>query len=305
MVKNDKSVIAVVVTYNRKDILKECIEALLNQSYAKLKILIIDNASTDNTKEEIKKYVDNKKVFYKNTEKNIGGAGGFNFGIKEAYKLGSEFVWLMDDDSIVQKNTLKELIAADKKLNGNYGFLSSKVLWKDKSLCKMNIQRISLFSECKDFNSELVNIQLGSFVSMFIPMSIVKKVGLPIKEFFIWGDDWEYSRRISRKYNCYLANKSIVNHKCKLNMGGNIVIDDYDRLWRYNYAFRNDAYWYKREGFKGILYIFLRQFYYLIKIIFSKANHKFKRIGIVFSKTFKGLFFNPIIDFLDKENKHE
>ena len=49
-------------------------------------ILIIDNASTDNTKERVGKYIDNKKTFYYNTGENIGGAGGFNLGIKIAYE---------------------------------------------------------------------------------------------------------------------------------------------------------------------------------------------------------------------------
>ena len=126
----DKKVMAVVVTYNRKELLKESIKALLEQDYNNCHILIVDNASTDGTKEFIEEEIQNSKVNYVNTGANLGGAGGFNFGMKKAHELGCEFIWLMDDDCIVHKDSLTELINADKELNGNYGFLSSKVLWK-------------------------------------------------------------------------------------------------------------------------------------------------------------------------------
>ena len=296
----DKKVIAIVVTYNRKELLKECIEALLNQTYKKCDILIIDNNSTDGTKEYIDEYIENGKVIYRNTGENIGGAGGFNFGIKEAYKLGCDYIWLMDDDSIVYKDSLENLMKYDEELNGEYGFLASQVIWKDGSICRMNIPRSSLFASNTDFESDKVEVITSSFVSFFTKMETAKEVGLPIKEFFIWTDDWEYSRRISRKYKSYLINESIVMHKCNANFGCDIVQEKEDRLWRYNYAFRNEGYYYKREGIKGIIYVFLRQFYYLYRTIFSKTDKKIKRLKIVFKKTYEGYKFNPPIEYLDK-----
>lgn len=75
---------AVVVTYNRKALLIECVEAILKQKYAVDKLIIIDNASTDGTEEELKKIeiLNRNDVVYKKLEKNIGGAGGFYEGIK-------------------------------------------------------------------------------------------------------------------------------------------------------------------------------------------------------------------------------
>ncbi len=109
-----KKVIAVVVTYNRKELLKECIEALINQDYKNCEILIVDNASTDGTKEFIEKYIKDSKIIYKNTGSNLGGAGGFNYGIRKACELGCDFVWVMDDDWIVKKDTLTKLLDIDK-----------------------------------------------------------------------------------------------------------------------------------------------------------------------------------------------
>jgi len=104
-VSNPK-VIAVIVTYNRKELLKECITALLNQDYRNCDILVVDNASTDGTFDYISELLKNKRVIYKNTGANLGGAGGFNFGMKEAVNLGCDFVWVMDDDCMVHTDSL-------------------------------------------------------------------------------------------------------------------------------------------------------------------------------------------------------
>ena len=194
-----EKIVAIVVTYNRKELLKECINALINQDYPKCDILVVDNASTDGTKEYIVEELKNGKVHYINTGSNLGGAGGFNYGMKEAYNMGYEYMWLMDDDCIVKDDSLKELLKMDQELDGNYGFLSSKVLWKDESICKMNIPKRSLFKKVEDWNINIQEIIMATFVSFFIKASVVKELGLPIKDFFIWADDIEYSRRISRK----------------------------------------------------------------------------------------------------------
>ena len=73
-------VISVVVTYNRLTLLKGCIEALLNQDYENTEILIVDNNSTDGTREYVKEVVEqhSEKMKMLFLEKNIGGAGGFH-----------------------------------------------------------------------------------------------------------------------------------------------------------------------------------------------------------------------------------
>lgn len=189
-----QQVAAIVVTYNRKKLLKECIKSLLEQT-AKPDIYIIDNNSTDGTVNYIAKYIDDNSINYVNTGKNLGGAGGFQYGIKMVAQKDYDFVWIMDDDCIPTKNALNEFLKADIKLNHDYGFLSSKTLWTDNTLCTMNIQRRTLTKNVSDFSSELIPVTLASFVSLFVPVSVIKKVGLPIKEFFIWTDDWEYTRR--------------------------------------------------------------------------------------------------------------
>lgn len=298
-VSKNKKVVAVIVTFNRKELLKECINALLNQNYDNCDILVVDNASTDGTKEYIKKELQNKKVHYSNTGTNLGGAGGFNYGIKEAYKLGCDFIWIMDDDCIVHNDSLTELLKADKELNGNYGFLSSKVLWKDNSICKMNIQKITMTKWLKDYDKNYQSIVLASFVSLFIKRDIVEKFGLPIKEFFIWTDDWEYTRRISRKKKCYYISSSVVTHKSKENVGASIATVD-DRLERFNYLYRNDCVLYRGEGIKGWFLLKIRLVLHKIRILKSNKNDKKERIKIINKAIKEGKKFYPEIEYVDK-----
>lgn len=292
-----KKVIAVVVTYNRKELLKECVNALLQQDYDNCDILVVDNASTDGTKEFIVDELQNNKVHYVNTGANLGGAGGFNYGMKKACELGCDFIWIMDDDCIVHKDSLTELINADKELKEDYGFLSSKVLWKDNSICKMNIQKRKFSKWLKDFETNKQNIAMASFVSLFLKTTIVEEMGLPIKDFFIWTDDWEYTRRISRKYNCYYISKSIVTHKSKQNEGASIATVD-DRLERFNYLYRNDVVLYRREGLKGWILLYIRLVLHKLRILKSNKTDKKERINIINKAIKEGKRFYPNIEYI-------
>ena len=289
-------VVSIVVTYNRKELLKEVIEALINQSF-KTDIFIIDNHSNDNTFGYIERYINNNDIKYFDTENNLGGAGGFNFGIKKALEYEYDYIWIMDDDCIPNYNALEELMIAKDKLRNDFGYLSSKVLWKDNSISLMNIQKKSIFKKIKDFDLDMQEIKLASFVSLFLKREVIKDIGLPIKDFFVWTDDWEYTARISKKYKSYYIKDSVVIHKSNSNIGANIVECDVDKIDRFNYLYRNDVYFYSKEGFKGFIYECLRLIYHSIKVILKAKNKRFKRLKTIWSATIKGLSFKPEIEY--------
>lgn len=298
-VSKNKKVVAVVVTYNRKELLKECLNALLNQDYKNLDVLVVDNASTDGTKEYIKAELKNKRINYVNTGSNLGGAGGFNFGLKEAYNMGYDYYWIMDDDCISHNDSLTKLLKADKELNGEYGFLSSKVLWKDDSICKMNIQKLKMTKWLKDFDTNYQSVVLASFVSLFLKKETLEEYGLPIKDFFIWTDDWEFTRRISRKEKCYFISDSIVTHKSKENAGASIAVVD-DRLERFSYLYRNDCVLYRGEGLKGWFLLKVRILIHKIRILKSNKQNKKERINIINNALKEGKKFYPEIEYVNR-----
>lgn len=298
-------IVAVVVTYNRKELLKECIENLL-LSDTKCDILVVDNHSTDGTEKSIYEYIQRKDIVYWNTGSNLGGAGGFSYGIRKAIEMGYDYVWLMDDDCMVHRDSLTEFVKAHNKIvnerNEKYGFLSSKVLWKDGQICQMNVQRYPLTQNIKDFSQNLQPAYMASFVSLFVSAEIIKEMGLPIKEFFIWSDDWEYTRRISRRYPCFVATSSEVTHKSASNIGAKIESDSKERLDRYKYLYRNDVYLYRREGIKGFTYETGRIIAHCLRVIFKSKDSKMDKLKIIIGSTIKGFSFKPEIEFVGEQN---
>ena len=290
---------AVVVTYNRKDLLLECIASLRDQTYRDLAILIVDNASTDGTKDALSPLIEDGAIFYENTGANLGGAGGFEYGVRKAVEAGYEYLWIMDDDSIPEKTALEELVKAADVLDV-FGWLSSKVLWKDGTLCRMNIQRdLSLKTMKKIEGEDLIPAGGATFVSLFFPSEIVRREGLPIAEFFIWSDDLEYTRRISLKYHCYIVPSSVVLHKCATNNGSNISTDEESKIPRYRYAYRNEVVLYRREGFRGFMHVLLRTPLHIYRVLRFSKTRKLARIRVILGATFAGLRFRPEIHFPD------
>ncbi|MCR5522213.1 MAG: glycosyltransferase family 2 protein [Clostridia bacterium] len=288
-----KETVAVVVTYNRKELLKECIKHLLSQT-APTDILVVDNASTDGTAELFSAPQDG--IFYFNTGANLGGAGGFNFGMRKAAEMGYDFVWVMDDDTMPSPTAHEKLLEVDGLLEGNYGWLSSLTLWKDGTPCAMNIQKITKWKPLGDFEYSH-SVQYASFVSLFIKADTIREFGLPYKEFFIWGDDWEYTRRISKHKPCFFVPGSVVKHECKTNNGSDITKENGNNLDRYAYSYRNDVVVYRQDGIDGALFLLLRIAKHSIKIIIKSGN-KAQKLKLMFSSLKEGMKFRPEIEYL-------
>lgn len=304
-----KSVAAVVVTYNRKQLLLECLDCLEAQDLARLgdsyelSVIVVDNASTDGTEEALEPYVTSGRISYFNTGENLGGAGGFNYGMRVAVESGHDYVWLMDDDCMAHPDTLRELLLAGEGLEGDFGYLTSVCLWTDGNPCTMNRQRHPLHTTIEDFSPELQPCTLASFVSLFVPADVIAELGLPIKDFFIWTDDWEFTRRVSRKYPCYVVGTSIVTHKCKVNGAGNVALDSGERIARFRLAYRNDIVLYRGEGVSGYAYVLARDLSHLARIVLEAKGRKLERARAVVGGTIEGLRFHPRIEYVKRPER--
>lgn len=293
------NIAAVVVTYNRKELLKECINAL-QASTRSVDIIVIDNNSTDGTRQ----YIDNligHNVIYKRLKKNIGGAGGFSAGIKYAVRQGYEYVWIMDDDTIVKENSLEQLMNVTESIHNNFGFLSSSVRWIDGSDCKMNMQtyKTNLTDYEKAYAARgIYPVKAATFVSLLFNSDAIKEVGLPLKEYFIWGDDKEYTMRMTSKFNCYNVMDSEVIHKMNNNEGSNITKDDIGRIDRYFYAYRNDFATAREQGIKEMC-IYLAGFLLnASRVILLSEDNKMARLNVMFRGFINGLTFRPRVRYV-------
>ena len=290
-------VCAIVVTYNRCVLLDECIEAILSSNTVP-DILVIDNNSTDETKQVVEKY--ESSISYHNIGANIGGAGGFNKGLKIAFKNGYKYFWLMDDDTIVAEDTLSKLIDSTLLLKDRFGFLSSVANWKDGSICIMNQQTLS-DDWAEDENlleNGIIRAKYASFVSLFIKRDVVQALGLPIKEYFIWGDDTEYSKRISDLYPSYVVGKSKVTHKMNSNEGTGLYFEmtDSNRIQRMFFAFRNTIATKRSQGKRSVFLYYMSLVYLSIRVLFSKSKLKLLKLKTIYKAMGKGFFFRPHIE---------
>ncbi|MBQ8109992.1 MAG: glycosyltransferase family 2 protein [Clostridia bacterium] len=292
------AVAAIVVTYNRKALLGECIDCLLRQTAPDVSILIVDNASTDGTRDFIAPHIESRRVRYVNTGANLGGAGGFQFGMRWAMGLDCDYLWVMDDDAMPEPTALEALLAAARQA-GDFGYLSGKTLWTDGSLCCMNVQRDVNMRSISDFSPGLIPSGAATFVSLLVPAHVVREVGLPIGAFFIWADDLEYTRRISRRFPCYVVTGSVTVHKCGTNNGGNIATDIPERIERYRYAYRNEVYLYRREGLRGILHLLARTPVHILRVLTRSRDKKWARIRVILGGTLAGLSFRPEIEYIE------
>ena len=288
---------AVVVTYNRLPLLRQCLAALTSQTALGLTIFLIDNASTDGTAEAVAAMT-LPNLVYRNTGKNLGGAGGFAYGVREAALAGYDALWLMDDDTLPTPTALAEFLQADRDLHGRYGWLSGRALAPDGTDQPMNLQRVTPYKDLPNFDGTRIPAVMASFVSLFLRTETVRRYGLPIAEFFIWSDDCEYTRRISRAQPCYVIPASRVVHAMQNPGIVNIAADVPARWERYRYFYRNDVVLYRREGVRGWLWLLAKDAWHTVQVLRSPQGRKAWRIGIIWKGFFAGVRFAPEIPML-------
>ena len=181
-------VCAVIVTYNRKALLRECLKAVLSQTRPPDHVLVVDNASTDGTPEMLQEEFPQVEVL--RLPENQGGAGGFHEGMKRAYEQGFDWLWLMDDDTIPKAKALEALLeAARLPLDPRHPFLWLRLRPRYRP------------------------IRWALFTSVLLHRSLVEEHGLPHKAFFIWEDDLEYTARALRRGLGLQVRDSEVIHK--------------------------------------------------------------------------------------------
>jgi GT2 family glycosyltransferase len=275
----NNSVCAVVVTYNRKNLLIECLEALRKQTRPIQGIYLIDNASTDGTPElllekgyiselppqnlrepwekesGISNFTDGNiiNLHYVRMHENTGGAGGFYEGVKRGYERGYDWLWLMDDDAEPQDDSLEKLetyfflddisALACLKVDKNMNILHShRGYFNFKNVFSGIVKR---FDE-NNIKKEFIEIDHASFVGIIVKSKAIPKVGYPKKEFFIQYDDVEYCIRLRTIGKILLVPKSIIVHKEaakggieKNFLGRRSNRREFNKLWLSYYGIRN------------------------------------------------------------------
>lgn len=251
-------VTAITVTYNRTDTLKRCIMALQGQSRIVDDIIIVDNNSNSEEKQRLKKMVEGyNNIHILWNQENLGGAGGFEAGMAEARKnYPSDCYWLMDDDAYPRKDCLKYLLSAFQEIP-EAGFVAPLIygidlgeyqLYHHKYLSKLILKNIPIAENYEDVE-EITQIDANAFVGPLISKKAVDKVGIADGSLFIYGDDTEYTFRISRQMRGYLIKKAVIDHQ---DPPQSVNCLDPKAWWKQYYCDRNQ-YFMIREFQGGII----------------------------------------------------
>ncbi len=210
---------AIVVTWNRKSQLTECLVAVGRQTLRPHRIYVVDGASTDGTHDLLPGLAASSPVPLEAIllARNYGGAGGFKAGMQAAVAGGHDWLWLMDDDVVPRPDALERLLAAEARFPRDQApqLLSSRVEWTDGRLHPLNLvytaNRDKEFLSLAARNATLA-IRSASFVSLLVARAAVERVGLPLAAYFLWMDDVEWTARALSRARGVMVPDSVAVH---------------------------------------------------------------------------------------------
>ena len=277
-------VCAVIVTYNRKDLLRECLNAVLGQTRPPDHVLVVDNASTDGTSEMLKEEFPQVEVL--RLPENLGSAGGFHEGMKRAYEIGFDWSWLLDDDTLPEPFTLSLLVEGARRYDlAVVGPLPVSYDDPEKLafplLCRgITLQRLHLVDKGRPcFGTALF------FLGVLLNRRVVTQVGLPDPRLFIRGEEVEYHRRVLRSgFRIAVLPWAIVKHpdlskelffllgnRFAVVFSGNSVKDFYN--------FRNRMYIFRKHNRLWPFWVILESVRY---VLFFLLVRKLDWVGLAF-----------------------
>lgn len=243
-------IIALVVTYNRLDLLKKSIQALRRQQRLD-RIIVVNNGSNDGTQEWLAAQPDIHTIH----QENVGGSGGFYTGIKAAYNEGADWIWCMDDDVFPKDDCLDQLLkqveTENEKSNNKrpVGILAPKRTVAGKTFChefcrynftnpltSMHAQKLS------GHETQTTEIVGCDFEGPFISRAVVETIGLPNRELFIFYDDTDYCLRAHLAGFRLLYVPTALMDKHQFFADESWTSRNRKKKWKRYYQVRNSAY---------------------------------------------------------------
>jgi GT2 family glycosyltransferase len=298
-----RGVYAVVYSFNRKELAAQCLAALQCQSVRPERIVFVDNGSTDGTRERLAAAGLLEALDYVRLEQNAGAAGGLDAGITYAYRHGCEWAWVMDDDVIPDPDALAELRRACEENFGDssrIGFLISQLVSSDgraNNVPQID-DRVVASDRCAEWGEFLaqgiVRVRISTLTSVLLPRSTIARCGTPCRDFFLWGEDTDYTLRITNWRPGWLVGRSRAVHL--RSVGGFLDIfneTDAKRLRNFYYLYRNTTYLRRKFWpFHGFA-LFLGKAMLHFAQALVMPRHRFLRAGVILAGTVMGLFFRP------------
>lgn len=217
----------ILINYNGDNDTIDCVNSIKNIDYSNYEIIVVDNASK--TQKELESKLDSSVIYIKSSE-NLGFSGGNNLGIQYAVKHGTDYVMLLNNDTVVERDFLSILVNAATKYP-NAGILTGKILYYSKpdytwyagGYMNLNRARIHHYhiGEENNFGDSDKIVSFATGCLMMIPSAVIKKVGMLNDIFFMYSEDAEYCARIQKSgYEIRYIPEAKIYHKVSASSGG-------------------------------------------------------------------------------------
>ncbi len=272
---SDQKIAAVIPAFNGGLALAACLDSLLKQSCPVNRIYVIDNASTDDTATLMVKY-QSKQVRYRQLSENIGPTGGFAEGMRAALDDGCDLVWLMDQDSTAQADTLEKLVAC-MDTDGSIVAVAPAKLEVDNQVWVGENLAGGIGADKHLYEGPPFAVESTLWSGLLIRASAIRDAGMPLTELFGWWCDGEYCFRLGKHGRIVLAPDSRIHH----HRTGAVHLD-YAGYWKHYYYQRNSIYLYLNghlpsPGLWRILSDLTKQVAYIL----LRQDHKSQRLRIL------------------------
>ncbi|HYH04355.1 MAG TPA: glycosyltransferase family 2 protein, partial [Bacillota bacterium] len=219
----EQKIAIIICNFNKKDYVLQCIDSVFAAICQNATVYVVDNASTDGSAEAIRAQFGDHVNLLVNSE-NLGGSGGFNTGIREALKGEYQYLYLLDNDIILDPNALTELVSyLDSQprtaIAGSAIYsmdhpdelqeLGAEIDWENYYIKPRGKGRIDSGKPAKTVECDYVPA-----CSMLVRADVVREVGLMDEGNFIYWDDIEWGYRIKQAgYRVGALHASKVWHK--------------------------------------------------------------------------------------------
>lgn len=213
--KTFPKVFVVVLNYNGKNTIKQCLDSVYKSDYPNIELVVVDNNSTDESFELARKY-HGKSHFIKN-EKNVGFAAGNNVGIRFALEKMADYIFLLNNDAQVEMNTISRLIEEMEK-DEDLG-IGAPIIKKypDSSIWyaggKIKWTRMRAVHNFQVESDHPYETEFASGCAMLIKKDIFKRVGLLDDKYFLYYEDADFSHQARREgFKIKVVPDAIVGH---------------------------------------------------------------------------------------------
>ncbi len=271
----EKKVCIIVLNWNGKEDTLDCLISLRSTDYGNYRVVLVDNGSEDDSVAAVRRDFPEAEVI--ETGKNLGFAGGNNVGIEYAIKQGADYVFLINNDTIVHPDYLKELVAVAES-DTQIGAVGSKIYYYSEperiwfaggkiNWLRNKGEHIGLDEIDKGQFDEVREAGYLTGCSLLVKREVVKKIGVLKDDYFLYYEDADYSLRIQNAgYKTVYAPKSKIYHKVSRSTkpGSSSYVYYHVRNGLVN-ARRNGSLAVKVAIYFYALYLFMRQ---LVKIAF-------------------------------------